>query len=145
MAERRNGSTPVAPTSEASLGELVAAASQNASILIRSEIELAKTELAAEAKKAAVGGVMFGGAGLFAFFGFIFLSFGAVYGLDKTSLDLWACFLIVAGAYLLLAGILAAVGMSSLKKMGPPKRTQRTIKDTVTTLKTRGKKQSADA
>ena len=145
MAENRNGSAPTAATSEQSLGDLVAAASQNASILIRSEIELAKTELAAEAKKAAVGGGMFGGAGLFAFFGFIFLSFGAVYGLDQTSLDLWACFLIVAGAYLLLAGILAAIGISSLKKMGPPKRTQVTIKDTVTTLKTRGKKQSASA
>ncbi len=145
MADQRNGSTPTATTSEPSLGDLVAAATQNASILIRSEIELAKTELAAEAKKAAVGGGMFGGAGLFAFFGFIFLSFGAVHGLDQTSLDLWACFLIVAGAYLLFAGILAAVGISSLKKMGPPKRTQVTIKDTVKTLKTRGKKQSASA
>ena len=142
MAEPRNGSAPTAEKSEPSLGELVAAASQNASILIRSEIELAKTELAAEAKKAAVGGGMFGGAGLFAFFGFIFLSFGAVYGLDQTSLDLWACFLIVAGAYLLFAGILAAIGLSSLKKMGPPKRTQKTVKETVATLKTRGKKQS---
>ncbi|MBA3744031.1 phage holin family protein [Sporichthya sp.] len=143
MAEHRNGS---ASTAEApSLGELVAAASQNASILIRSEIELAKTELAAEAKKAAVGGGMFGAAGLLGFFGFIFLSFGAVYGLDKTSLDLWACFLIVAGAYLLVAGILVVIGVKSLKKIGPPKRTQRTIKDTVATLKTRGKKQSASA
>jgi hypothetical protein len=144
MAEQRNGSAPTAPA-EPSLGDLVAAASANASILIRSEIELAKTELAAEAKKAAVGGGMFGGAGLFAFFGFIFLSFGAVYGLDQTSLDLWACYLIVAGAYLLFAGILAAIGISSLKKMGPPKRTQVTIKDTVATLKKRGKKQPADA
>lgn len=141
MAEYRNGSTSTAEAP--SLGELVAAASANASILIRSEIELAKTELAAEAKKAAVGGGMFGAAGLLGFFGFIFLSFGAVYGLDQTSLDTWACFLIVAGAYLLLAGILAAIGLKSLKKMGPPKRTQRTIKETVATLKTRGKKQSA--
>lgn len=140
MAESRNG---VAAASEPSLGELVAAASANASILIRSEIELAKSELATEAKKAAIGGGMFGGAGLFAFFGFIFLSFGAVYGLHQTDLGLWACYLIVAGVYLLLAGILAAIGIKSLKKMGPPKRTQRTIKETVATLKTRGKKQPA--
>ena len=147
MAESRNGAAPATVTessvsSQPSLGELVAAASQNASILIRSEIELAKAELASEAKKAAVGGGMFGGAGLFAFFGFIFLSFGAVYGLDQTDLGLWACYLIVAGAYLLLAGILAAIGLRSLKKIGPPKRTQRTVQETVATLKTRGKKQS---
>ncbi|GAA0602952.1 hypothetical protein GCM10009547_00570 [Sporichthya brevicatena] len=149
MAEIRNGSaaatTGDGSLREPSLGELVAAASQNASILVRSEIELAKAELAAEAKKAALGGGMFGGAGLFGFFGFIFLSFGAVYGLDQTSLPLWACYLIVAGAYLLLAGILAGIGLKSLKKMGPPERTQRTIKDTVATLKSRGKKQPADA
>ena len=144
MAEYRNGAAPAtaAESSQPSLGELVAAASQNASVLVRSEIELAKAELAAEAKKAAVGGGMFGGAGVCALFGFIFLSFGAVYGLAQTDLPLWACYLIVAGVYLLFAGILAAIGLSSLKKIGPPKRTQRTVKDTVATLKTRGKKQS---
>lgn len=144
MAESRNGASP-ATAPEPSLGELVAAASQNASILVRSEIQLAKAELATEAKKAALGGGMFGGAGLFGFFGFIFLSFGAVYGLHETDLGLWACYLIVAGAYLLFAGILAAIGLKSLKKMGPPQRTQRTLKETVATLKNRGKKQPVSA
>ncbi len=144
MAEYRNGAAPTSAP-EPSLGELVAAASQNASILIRSELQLAKAELATEAKKAAVGGGMFGGAGLLSFFGFIFLSFGAVYGLAQTDLGLWACYLIVAGAYFLLAGILAAIGLKSLKKIGPPKRTQRTLKETVATLKNRGKKQPVSA
>lgn len=142
MAQSYNGA---APATEQSLGDLVASASQNASILIRSEIQLAKAELATEAKKAAVGGGMFGGAGLLSFFGFIFLSFGAVYGLAQTDLGLWACYLIVAGAYFLLAGILAAIGLKALKKMGPPERTQRTLKETVATLKNRGKKQPVSA
>lgn len=137
MTESSNG---VATKAEPSLGDLVAAASRDASILIRSEIELAKSELAAEAKKAAVGGGMFGAAGFLGLFAFTFLSFGAVYGLDETSLPLWASYLIVAGAYLLMAGILAAIGLGSLKKMGPPKLTQKTIKETVATLKERGKK-----
>lgn len=140
MAE--NGSAPTATATAPSLGELVAAASRDASTLVRSEIELAKAEITAEVKKAAIGGGMFGAAGMFGLFAFIFLSFGAVYGLAQTALDVWACFLIVGGAYLLLAGILAAIGLRSLKKMGPPKATQRTIKDTVATLKTRGKKKS---
>ena len=144
MAQHTNGNAPTATKAEPSLGELVAAASRDASILIRSEIELAKSELAAEAKKAAVGGAMFGAAGMLGLFAFIFLSFGAVYGLATTALPVWASFLIVAGAYLLIAGILAAIGAGSLKKMGPPKVTQRTIKDTVATLKTRGKKQKSE-
>jgi hypothetical protein len=143
MAEHTNGSAPAVEKNEPSLGELVAAASRDASILLRSEIELAKSEIATEVKKAAIGGGMFGAAGLFGLFAFVFLSFGAVYGLAQTALDVWACFLIVGGAYLLLAGILAAIGLRSLKKMGPPERTQRTIKDTVATLKTRGKQQPA--
>ena len=139
MADQSNGSAPTVEKTEPSLGELVAAASRDASLLLRSEIELAKSEIAAEVKKAAIGGGMFGAAGLFGLFAFVFLSFGAVYGLAQTALDVWASFLIVGGAYLLLAGILAAIGLGSLKKMGPPERTQRTIKETVATLKTRGK------
>lgn len=145
MSQPANGSAPTATKvqdAQPSLGELVAAASRDASTLVRSEIELAKAEITAEVKKAAIGGGMFGAAGMFGLFAFIFLSFGAVYGLAQTALDVWACFLIVGGVYLLLAGILAAIGLRSLKKMGPPKATQRTIKDTVATLKTRGKKKS---
>jgi hypothetical protein len=139
MTESSNGVATKAE--QPSLGELVAAASRDASILVRSEIELAKAEITAEVKKAAIGGGMFGAAGFFGLFAFIFLSFGAVYGLAQTALDVWASFLIVGGVYLLLAGI----GLSSLKKMGPPKATQRTIKDTVATLKTRGKKQKSES
>jgi hypothetical protein len=143
MAQHTNGSAPTVEKTEPSLGELVAAASRDASLLVRSEIELAKAEITAEVKKAAIGGGMFGAAGMFGLFAFIFLSFGAVYGLAQTALDVWACFLIVGGAYLLFAGVLAAIGLGSLKKMGPPKATQRTVKDTIATLKSRGKKQPA--
>lgn len=162
MAESRNGAAPGgagntvaagagsgarggAAGTEPSLGELVAAASRDASILIRSEIELAKSEIQTEVKKAAVGGAMFGAAAVLGLFAFIMISFGAAYGLDESDLPTWASFLIVAGAYLLLAALLGLVGLKSVKKMGPPKRTLRTTKETVAVLKKRGKKQPADA
>lgn len=151
MAESRNGSAPggsaassaVITAVEPSLGELVAAASRDASVLIRSEIELAKSEIQGEVKKAAVGGAMFGAAAVFGLFAFIMASFGAAYGLDETDLPTWAAFLIVAGGYLLFAAILGLIGLSSVKKMGPPKRTLRTTKETMAALKNRGKKQPA--
>ncbi|MGQ0623803.1 MAG: phage holin family protein [Sporichthyaceae bacterium] len=123
---------------EQSLGDLVAAASRDASILIRSEIELAKRELKVEARNAALGGGMFGGAAVFGLFALTMLSFGAAYGLD-TVLPTWASFLIVGGTYLMFAGLLALIGAGALKKVGPPKRTLRTAKETITVLKSRGK------
>jgi hypothetical protein len=123
---------------EQSLGQLVAAASRDMSVLIRSEIELAKLELSTEVKKAAVGGGALGGAGLFGMFALIMGSFAAAYGFAEI-VPTWAAFLIVMGIYLFFALVFALVGRSAMKKLGPPERTVRTAKETDTALKTRGK------
>lgn len=135
---------------EPSLGELVATASKAASDLFRAEIELAKAELKEEAKKAAIGGGAFGGAGFLGIFAFLLLSFSAAYGVAASPwFPVWAGFAIIGGAYLLLAGILGLVGLKSVKRMGPPERTVRTTKDTVERFKAikenRGRKQETDA
>jgi hypothetical protein len=135
---------PTATQSEPSLGELVAAATKDMSVLVRSEIELAKLEMTAEAKKAAMGGGAFGGAAVFGLFGLIMGSFAAAYGLDK-AMPTWAAFLVVTGAYLFLAAVLGLVGLSAVKKLGPPERTLRTTKETVAALKNRGKKKNKKA
>jgi Putative Actinobacterial Holin-X, holin superfamily III len=133
-----------APTAtEQSLGELVAAASRDMSVLIRSEIELAKLELSTEVKKAAVGGGALGGAAVFGMFALVMGSFAAAYGFAEV-VPIWAAFLIVMGIYLFFAGVLALVGSSAVKKMGPPERTVRTAKETVTALKKRGKGKDLD-
>ncbi|HEY3604253.1 MAG TPA: phage holin family protein [Sporichthyaceae bacterium] len=135
---------PTATVPEPSLGELVAAATKDMSVLVRSEIELAKLEMTAEAKKAAMGGGAFGGAAVFGLFGLIMGSFAAAYGLD-TVLPTWAAFLIVTGAYFLFAAILGLVGRGAMKKIGPPERTLRTTKETVALLKNRDKKKHKKA
>jgi hypothetical protein len=135
---------PTATVPEPSLGELVAAATKDMSILIRSEIELAKLEMTAEAKKAAMGGGAFGGAAVFGLFGLIMGSFAAAYGLD-TVLPTWAAFLIVTGLYLLFAAILGLVGLRAVKKLGPPERTVRTTKETIAALKNRDRKKNKNA
>ena len=134
---------------EQSLGELVATASKAASDLIRAELELAKSELKNEAKKAAIGGGAFGGAAFFGIFAFLLLSFAAAYGVAASSLPTWAGFLIIGGTYLLFAAVMGLVGLKAVKRMGPPERTVRTTKDTVERFKSikenRGRSPESDA
>jgi uncharacterized membrane protein YqjE len=109
-----------------SLGELVALASGNVSRLVRSEMELAKLELKGDVKKAALGGMLFGVAGVIACVVVILLSIAAAYGLIDAGIWRWAAFLIVAGAYVLLAALLCGIGYLRMRKIGGLKRTRRT-------------------
>ncbi|MEW2359134.1 phage holin family protein [Spirillospora sp. NPDC029432] len=121
-----------------SLGELVALASSNVSDLVRAEIDLAKMELKGDAKKAALGSVMFGVAGLIAGLIVILLSIAAAYGLVALGVWHWAAFLIVAGVYLALALALIAIGYWRIKKIEGAKRTRKTLKDDFAALRRRG-------
>lgn len=113
-----------------SIGTLVSNATAQMSNLFRAEVELAKTELAQEAKKGAIGGGLFGTAGTIAlystFFFFFFLA-----ALISVWLPWWAGFLIVFVLMLVVAGVLALIGLKKVKKVGAP---QKTI-DSVTELK----------
>jgi Putative Actinobacterial Holin-X, holin superfamily III len=121
--------------SDESLGALFASASRDLSALVKGEIELAKSELAAGAKKGATAGAMFGTAGFLGLLALILLLISAAYGLVAAGLDPSIAFLIVAGVLLLLAGVLAFVGKRAVGSLGPPERTIRTTKDTAAFLK----------
>lgn len=114
-----------------SVGQLVAAASRDMSMLFRSEIELAKAEVREEVKNAAVGGGLFGAAALVAALAVVLLSFAAAYGIVALGLGEGWAFLIVAGAYLLIAMVFALAGRHQVKRIGAPQRTIRTVKDNV--------------
>src|SRR3954452_3816681 len=116
---------------EQSLGELVATVSRDLSLLVNREIELAKTELTSELKRAGLGAGFLGGGGFLAYFGALFLSVAAAFGIHALGLGLGWSFLIVAGAYFLMAGALARMGIKSVKKVGPPRRTIATVKDDI--------------
>ena len=127
--------TPAGPENEQTLGALFSTASRDLSSLVRSEIELAKAEIRVDVKNGATGGAMFGAAGFLAVLATILLSIAAAYGLVALGLHPGWAFLIVAGVYLLLAGLLALVGKKAISKVGPPERTIRTSKDTASFLK----------
>jgi uncharacterized membrane protein YqjE len=129
-ARRTTVSTVPSPDPEPSVGELVRRASEHVSTLVRSEIELAKTELSGTVKRAGVGGGMLAAAGVIALFSVPFLFVVIAEVLVAIGLWRWLAYLIVWVVFLLIAGVLALLGRAQLKKMKAPERTIRTAKDT---------------
>ncbi|TCO47653.1 putative superfamily III holin-X [Kribbella antiqua] len=125
--------------SEPTIGQLVANASKDLSGLIRGEIALAKTELKKTAVAAGTGAGMFGAAAFLGVLVIILLSIAAAYGLTAAGLHPAIAFLIVAGAYLLIAAVLVFLGIRALKSAKGPQRTIETSKESVEVLKAIGK------
>ena len=114
---------------EPSVGALVQSAMADVSTLIRSEIELAKAEVGKSAKKAGIGAGAFGAAGVLLAFSGIFLFVTIAEFLTWLGLERWISYLIVWLLLVVLAGIAALIGRSSLKKIEKPERTLETLRD----------------
>ena len=145
-----NGSTAVPPvlpsiplSSEAarlpdgSVGGLVKDATAHVSTLIRSEMELAKLELAGEAKKAAKGSIFFIVALVIVLFS-SFYFFAFVVELLNQWLLPWASNLIVFVGMLVVAGVFAFLGWTKVRKLRAPEKTISSFKDTAAALSKRG-------
>lgn len=111
-----------------SIGQLVSNATQQMSSLVRSEVELAKTELASSVKRGALGGGVLGVAGVIAayssFFFFFFLA-----ELISIWLPRWSAYLIVFLFMLVLAGILALIGVKKFKGIKKPEKTIESVSE----------------
>ncbi|HXH81145.1 phage holin family protein [Nocardioides sp.] len=118
-------SVPATPTdrgAEPTIGGLVIDASRDISTLISKEIQLAKSELKVSVKHGGVGIGLFAGAAFIGLLAVIMLSIAIAYFLSMTGLHLAWCFLIVFGLYLLLAGLLALIGLRQVKQVKAPER-----------------------
>jgi hypothetical protein len=120
---------------EETLGALIATASRDLSTLVRSEVELAKSEIRQDVKNGVAGGAMFGAAAFLALLAVVLLSIALAQGLVEAGVVAWLAYLIVAVLYLLIGGVLVFVGKRKIAKLGPPERTIRTSKDTAAFLK----------
>lgn len=102
------------------LGALVSDITNELRSIMRGEVDLAKAEIKNSARSGAKGGAMLAiAAALLVMVGFMF-TWAAVYGLSETGLPLWACFLIVGAIYLVVAAVIALLGIRSLKKAKGP-------------------------
>jgi hypothetical protein len=120
---------------EATIGELVAIASRDVSLLIRQEVELAKTEIRAAATSAGIGVGFLGAAGFLGFFAFFTITIAAAEGIHAAGIGRAYSYLLVTAGYLIVAGLLSLFGITRLKKVGPPKRAIQTVKDDVAWIK----------
>jgi O-antigen ligase len=103
---------------------------------VRLEIELAKSEVSAQLKQGAVGGGFAALAGFLVLLAIILLSIAAALGL-ATVMPGWAAFLVVGGAYLLIAVILVLLGVRKFKKVKGPKRASAALTETKEVLAAR--------
>jgi uncharacterized membrane protein YqjE len=111
-------------TAEKSLGDVVNDVSTKASLLVREEIELAKTEMAEKAKSLAKGGAVGSVAGVMAVFALIYFFLAVAWFLNDlfntVTTSPWIGFLIVFGILIAIAGIAALLGRRWIKKGSPP-------------------------
>ena len=123
-------------SAERTLGQLVAEATQDISSIVRSEVALAKAEMAADAKKAGLGVGMFATAGVFAFLALILLLIAAAYGLVALGLSPWLAFLIVAVVLLIIGAVLVLVGKRSIDSVqGKPERAIKSTQETIAAVR----------
>jgi uncharacterized membrane protein YqjE len=137
--ERVNGSTR--DTRERSVSELVQALTTQVSTLARKEVELAKLELAQKGKVLGIGGGMIGAAGLVAVLGLGALTAALILALGQLVDEAWVAALIVAVAYLAVAGVLALLGRKRIQDASPlvPEQASESVKEDVEWVKTQAR------
>jgi hypothetical protein len=104
------------------IGRLVADASRDISSLVRDEITLAKSELKISVRAGGIGAGLFAGAAFLALLAIIMLSVAIAYFINMTGIPLAFSFLIVFALYVLIAALLAFVGLRKVKQVKPPER-----------------------
>jgi protein-S-isoprenylcysteine O-methyltransferase Ste14 len=122
------------------IGKLVIDATRDISTLIHQEIELAKSELKVSVKHGGTGLGLFAGAAFLGVLAIIMLSVAFAYLLNWNGegLDLHWAFLVVFVVYLLLAGLLAYIGLRQVKQVKAPERAIRQGQEIPKALRGRG-------
>ena len=114
---------PVKDT-DPTLGKLVMDAQRDISSLVSKEIQLAKSELKVSVKHGGVGIGLFAGAAFIALLAIIMLSVAFAYFLNWNGdgLDLHWAFTVVFVVYVLIAALLAYIGLRQVKQVKAPER-----------------------
>lgn len=120
---------------EPTIGKLVVDASRDISSLVQQEIRLAKSELKVSVKAGGTGLGLFAAAGFLVLLAIIMLSCAFAWFLNMAGLHPAWGFLIIFGAYTLIAAVLAFVGVKKVKRVRAPQRAIAQAQDTVATLK----------
>lgn len=113
---------PNRPDSQKTIGELVFEVTEQTTILIRDEIELAKTEVTEKISTLARSSGVAVAAGVFAFLAFLLLMQAFALGLNSLFFEgePWAGYLIEAVIFIAIAVGAGLFAKKSFEKTGPP-------------------------
>ncbi len=121
---------------EPTIGRLIVDATSDLSDLIRSEIELAKSEVRVSIKVGGLGAALLAVAAFLGALALIMLSVALAFLLAKLPVvGLFLGFLIVFLLYAIVAGVLALVGVKKLKRVRAPEKTIAAVKSNKQVLK----------
>jgi hypothetical protein len=118
-----------------SVGALMGEVAKDLSTLMRQELELAKVEIKAEAKKAGTGAGLFGAAGFAGYMVALFLSLALMWALASAMPTGWAG-LIVAVLWGIVGAVAFVLGRKKFQQVNPkPERTVDTLSQVPGALK----------
>jgi hypothetical protein len=118
-----------------SVGQLIGEVTKDLSTLMRQELELAKVEMKAEAKKAGQGAGMFGAAGFAGYMVLMFLSIALWWALAHLVGHSWSA-LVVAIIWGVIGAVSFVMGKKKFEQVNPkPERTVETLQQVPGALK----------
>ena len=124
-----------APRTERSLGDLFADLSHQTSLLIRQEVQLARTELSQKAAQAGRAGAMLGAGGVVMNAALLSFTAAIVLLLVQLGLDAWAAAGLTAVLLAAVGSVLMRSGLRKLRQPMRPVETLESIKETAQWLK----------
>jgi uncharacterized membrane protein YqjE len=122
MTTQPGSPPPPPPEEDRSVGELVVDVSERVTLLVREEIELAKTEVTEKVTKLVRGSVVGIVAGVFALLGFAMLMHAFAWLLNELFFEdeIWLGFLVEAVIWFVIAAIAGFFAYRSMQAGSPP-------------------------
>jgi uncharacterized membrane protein YqjE len=127
--------TTLGNPSEPSIGDLVAQAIKDITQLIKCEIDLAKLELRADARRIGLAAALSGIAAFAGVFILVMASFAYAYGLIAAGVWAWLAFIYVALTWLLLAVIAGVIVYVKVRGVTGLRRTRASVQEDLAVLK----------
>jgi uncharacterized membrane protein YqjE len=129
------GATRSRTGGEASFGDLISLAVQDASRLVRAELNLARAELQEDGKRLGVAGLLLVMVAFAACLVLMLLCFALAYGLNTLGVPLWASFLIVTGIVVLLAALAILIVRQKVRRVSGLTKTRQTVQEDLALLR----------
>ena len=120
---------------ERSVGDLVSEAIKDLTQLVRYEIELARAELRADARRLGLSGALLAIAAFAGFLVLVMLCFAYAFGLVAAGVPAWEAFLIVAVTLVAFAAICAWIIVLKVRRMNRLSKTRESVQDSLALLR----------